>query len=513
MACGLFERVPDPVTADESDSAVDDSSAADADVVETAGDTAVEDSIVAIDSTTLDTAAIDSPIADSASDSMADSSDADVIDSFDSTIDTGVDTNLDTAACSKDEYRCDGNMLQQCNAGRSGWSDFQQCAVCDARRCLEAVDVSANNRSTCAVIDDGSVWCWGTNAGGQVGNGHVDDIASPVLKPSKVLGLTTPSTRVFTGNGFACALLADNTAACWGYNANGNLGDGTKTDHYTAAIVPSLTDVKEMAALDVTCALLKDGSVKCWGDNTNGLVGDGSTAERLVPTAVTGLGAGTTFAIAGRNGAYVEGHLCAMLSAGSVSCWGLNDYQQVTHDLVSPHLTPVTVAASGGTPVLPYPSAISLGADFSCGVMSDGTVQCWGNGRRGAFGAATAESGPLKLTVPSGPIAAFAGQLACGYAHVCAVMKDGTLSCWGKNSYGQLGDGTTVSRPTSASVSLTPPGGAPGLTKVMQVAAGDNHTCAIIRPGGGVWCWGWNHFGQLGDGTEIDRPSPTAVRF
>lgn len=290
------------------------------------------------------------------------------------------------------------------------------------------------------------------------------------------------------GNQHTCAITSGQGVACWGSNVDGQLGDNRATPvHFTPFVVPGLTGVRALTAgRDHTCALLSGGSVKCWGINSNGELGDGSKAQRVGPVAVLGL----TDAVEVRS---FWGHTCARRSGGGIRCWGANSGafgDGTTSD------SPTPVDTSGIT----ASTSIAVGWGHTCAVVAGGTVKCWGHynnwGQIGDGTTAIERLLPVDVVQLSGVAAVTNGSY-----HSCARLSDGTLSCWGNNQGGGLGLGTTDSnRHTATAV--------PGLTGVAQVSAGSAHTCA--RTGAGaVYCWG---SGPIGDGVNTSKPSPTAVK-
>ncbi len=295
--------------------------------------------------------------------------------------------------------------------------------------------------------------------------------------------------------------------------------------------------IKQMALGGPSCALLSNGAVKCWGRNTYGELGDGTTINRLTPGLVIGLAGPAVALTAGQDGA------CALLSDGGVQCWGLH----VGDGTGMSRSTPVSVINLGGAAV-----ALGGGIFHTCAVLSDGTVKCWGDNRNGQLGDGTTINrlSPVSVVGLGGPVKDIAG----GSYSTCALLSGGALECWGANTYGELGDGTTTSRPAPAAVaglgatpaavsathfhacSLSSSGavqcwghnangqiGDGTLTRrlspvsvvnlagaALSVAAGGDHTCALLS-GGAVQCWGYNYHGQIGDGTNTTRTRPVSV--
>ena len=337
----------------------------------------------------------------------------------------------------------------------------------------------------CALLSNGSVKCWGKNDYGQLGDGTTTDRHTPV----SVSGLTN-AVAIATGNYHSCALLSDGTVKCWGDNEDGELGDGTTTSSNTSVSVSGITNAVGIAAGEYhSCALLSDGTMKCWGDNYQGQLGDGTTTKYSdTPVSVSGL----TNAVSIATG-YL--HSCALLSDGTVKCWGNNGNGELGDGTTTDRHTPVSV--SGLTNAV----AIATGEYHSCALLSNGSVKCWGKNDYGQLGDGTTTDRHTPVSV-SGLTNAVA--IATGCQHNCALLSDGTVKCWGRNNWGQLGDGTTTDRHTPVSVS--------GLTNAVAIATGCVHSCALLSDGT-VKCWGYNGYGQLGDGTTTDRHTPVSVLY
>jgi alpha-tubulin suppressor-like RCC1 family protein len=306
---------------------------------------------------------------------------------------------------------------------------------------------------------------------------------------------------VTAGLSHTCALTTNGSVLCWGDNAYGQLGNGART--YGAANpyprrVGALSEIQAIAAGDAhTCALTKSGGVKCWGSNAEGQLGDGTTATRLSPVYVNGLTKGVQ-AIAGG-----QSQTCALTTGGGVKCWG----NLVTTPLDVQGLTSNVIAIAGG-----YRHMCALvGASDTA---QEGGVQCWGANDTGQLGngKTTPSASPVQVSGLAGGVKA----LAAGGApldrfrhggHTCALLTDGSVKCWGWNAQGQLGDGTNLDRLTPVTVG--------GLANVQDIAAGDEHTCALtgdIAGGqGALRCWGANRYGQLGVGTTTSYSTPVQV--
>ena len=305
---------------------------------------------------------------------------------------------------------------------------------------ITPTNVGAGGEYTCVRLPDGTVQCTGRNQFGQHGNGTIDN--SSVLEPVSAI---TTATRVLAGDEYACALLADGTAKCWGLGESGQRGDGTfSTFALEPVAVGGLTGAVALATgYGHVCARLADGTMRCWGENRQGQLGNGTTASPGTPhpvtvSGITGLGAFTT-------GAY---HTCAVPADGKVRCWGRNDMGQLGDGTLTSSSTPVQVETGSGP--LTGVTALAGGGSHTCALLSNGTVRCWGENDQGQLGDGTTLSKRNGIAV-TGISTAIA--ISSGWEHSCAVLADGTVRCWGANAFGQLGDGTTTLRPTPVPVS------------------------------------------------------------
>ncbi|KOO53790.1 regulator of chromosome condensation rcc1, partial [Chrysochromulina tobinii] len=280
---------------------------------------------------------------------------------------------------------------------------------------------------------------------------------------------------------------------CWGYNNYGQLGDGTTTTITT----PTTIDVGGAVGLlalgySHTCAYVTNSALlKCWGDNGYGQLGDGTSTNRNTPTMIDVGGAVGLLAL----GYY---HTCAYVTNSALlKCWGFNGNGQLGDGTTSARTTPTTIDVGGAVGLL------ALGSSHTCAYVTNSTLlNCWGNNYYGQLGDGTSSVRYTPNTIDvGGPV----GLLALGYSHTCAYVTNGTLlKCWGYNNYGQLGDGTTTDRNTPTTINV---GGAVGL-----LTLGYSHTCAYVTDGALLKCWGYNNYGQLGDGTYTNRISPTSFR-
>ncbi len=369
--------------------------------------------------------------------------------------------------------------LDQADTNGNGRGDV--CENTNAR-------IAAGWYHSCALTNVGAVMCWGQNDYGQLGDNTATNKSAAVA----VSGLSSGVVAVTAGYQHSCALTSAGAVMCWGGNSYGQLGDNTTVNKLTPVAVSGLGSgvIAIAAGYQYTCALTNAGAVKCWGYNNVGQLGDNTVVNKLAPGAVNGLSSGVVAITAGYQ------HSCALTNAGTVMCWGANGYGQLGDNTTVNKLTPVAVSGlSSGV------AAVAAGYQHSCAVTNTGGVKCWGYNGYGQLGDNTTATKLTPVAV-SGLSSGVAG-ITTGYQHSCAVTNTGAMQCWGYNTYGQLGDNTTLNKLTPVAVS--------GLSSgVAASAAGIYHSCALTSAGG-VQCWGYNANGQLGDTTVVNRSVPVAV--
>lgn len=393
-----------------------------------------------------------------------------------------------------DDYSsCDG-VDQDCDPSTSELTHTEGCMALGycgpagtCGRGLPVVQLTAGSGFACARRAEGSVLCWGRNDSGQLGDGTTSDRIRPGLP-----ALEASVVAVDAGYGHACAVLSDGDVRCWGANGGGQLGDGSLTPRSTPVPVAlSEGAVQIGGGHNHTCARMSGGTVQCWGSNSNGELGDGTTLARLLPGAVRDLSDAVDLCV-GRN------HACVVRSDGAVRCWGDNISGQLGDGTRVDRSAPVPV--SGITSAV----AVTCGGGHTCARLDDGSVRCWGNNSSGQLGVGSPTTPSMALT-PIDPGIAGVASIDAGGTHTCAVYADGSARCWGSNGEGQIGDGTTTQRPSPTAVAI--PSG-----NVVEIAAGDRHTCARTDDGG-KYCWGDNEHGSVGSGSLTDPiPTPAALQ-
>lgn len=378
--------------------------------------------------------------------------------------------------------------------------------TCQAAACYDYLSSRGNH--TCAHRIDGTVWCWGDNSFGELGDGTSNRRTSPVQVLQHAGGQPLVGIEhVMDGAGFSCAhVLATNEVSCWGNNNQGQLGNADPNNAVSYSPVSVLDGPggaafqgikRHRAGGNHTCTVKADDSVWCWGAAGSGQLGHGDrgasgTGSYNYPVQVylKPNPNGIAFLDAAGVAAGAK-HSCGRTNDGGVWCWGDDSQAQlgVALDAGWDSLVPVRVGA------LPAVDMIEAGDNHTCahGVGDAGAIYCWGAGGHGQLGTAVDGGSFAPRQVPSLP--APTAQLALGGDHSCARLVDGTVWCWGENTEGELGNRSATDSAAPVQVLLFSDGGA--LTDATFVTTGVDHTCAVRRDGT-VWCWGANTSNQLG---------------
>jgi alpha-tubulin suppressor-like RCC1 family protein len=324
--------------------------------------------------------------------------------------------------------------------GDGSWTDRSTPVAVPALTQVKALALGFNH--SCALHWDGTVKCWGANGKGQLGLGTTDVTKLPTVVP----GLTGV-TQITAGGSHTCALLNTGVLQCWGYNGKGALGDGTNIDRLVPTPVPGLNVTQVSAGgsefgIDVTCAVLADQTARCWGANDKGQLGNGSTTDSANPMTVVGLSGVLEIAAGAQNA-------CARSADMKVKCWGDDQYGAVGNGTVDPaqfFTTPSPIVM----PLIAKIAAITVGSGqvgwgHGCALIAGGELKCWGWGIDGELGVSagpTFEQTPLTVFVMIGGAAVAAGgQHTCGLIGSATTGSGMTLKCWGRNAKGALGTG------------------------------------------------------------------------
>ena len=356
----------------------------------------------------------------------------------------------------------------------------------------------------CTLLNNGTVKCWGKNSFGQLGLGDITHRNAPPSNPIN-LGAGPTVKQIDTGYNHTCAIMDDDTLKCWGNNIYGQLGYGDTTQRTT----PSSSSINLGAGRTAkqisvgghhTCALLDNNTVKCWGRNNHRQLGDGNNTNLTAPpTNTLNLGAGRT-AIQISSG---SSHTCALLDDNTLKCWGRNLFGQLGYGDNTNRSTPPSNPINLGT----GRTAKQISAKFNhtCAILDNDTLKCWGYNGFGQLGLGDTAHRNLP---PNSSINLGAGrtakQVSVGEYNICALLDNDTVKCWGRNNHGQLGYGDTIQRNTPAS---TPINLGPGRT-AKQISTGSHYNACALLDNDTVTCWGRNNYGQLGYGDTTSRNAP-----
>jgi alpha-tubulin suppressor-like RCC1 family protein len=394
----------------------------------------------------------------------------------------------------------EGNICNWANCGYGSTAPNQYFGGCNGDTtagtlCCPAqpttfAAISGGSDHACAVMTDGTATCWGDNSRGDLGRG---DSVTQKLPPAPVVDANLAKLHgvkaITAGVSSSCAVLSAGTVDCWGANAA-----GSGIDSNVALPVAGVSGaVAVSSAGDQTCALLSSGGVTCW-------------TSTQAPTAVAGLTSATAITVGGT-------WACALMSNRHVQCWGTDEFGEFGEG-------PPGFRTQAPTDVPGVLDAVALSGTSGghvCAVRAGGGVYCWGRNTAGEIGDGSTPAyqivGPTtvvdSLGPPAHPLSGAVGIVAGLRGHTCAVLSNGTIECWGDNSYGQLGNygGALLYPQATAAVS--------GITKATSVGAGENFACAVLSDGS-AFCWGFDGDATLGDGSGSNLPAehtPVSVRF
>ena len=386
---------------------------------------------------------------------------------------------------------------------------------------LPEIALGLGKNHTCTLDGEGTLKCWGTDASGELGRPSIANRAcvsrsgvgakhSCIKTPTTVdLGDGNSATAIALGENYGCAILDDGPLKCWGSNLRGRLGLGDSLSRNSPTDV-NLGSGKR--AIDIStggqhmCAILDDGALKCWGENADGQLGNGGNTLQRNPVAVTLADNKDVVVVSAGNS-----HTCAVFNDGTLACWGANYEAQLGDGSTSVRNVPTQVTFADNKTAL----TVGAGKRHTCAILNDNSLVCWGRNEEGQLGVGSSSNQVCtssNIACIKTPAAVDLGtdrtakSIAMGEYHTCAILDDNSVKCWGQNAYGQVGDGSTTQRDTPVAVSL------PAGRTAVSIHAGWENTCAILDDNS-VFCWGENLYGQLNDGTTIDRYSPVRMRL
>ena len=381
--------------------------------------------------------------------------------------------------------------------------------------------ISIGSDHSLAVKSDGTVWAWGSNSSGQLGDNTITNSYIPVqVKDETGTGYLSNVVSVSSGGSSSFALKDDGTVWAWGDEGiSGLLGNGTSLDSYLPIQVHNtdgtgyLTGVTAIATgNNFTVALKDDGTVWAWGYNNYGDLGDNTTTRRTRPVQVhnsddTGYLSGVVAVAA--NSSY---HTLALRDDGTVWAWGNNSAYELGDNTNTERHIPVQVLDETGSSYLSGVSSITTGYQHSIIIKNDGTVWAWGANAQGQIGDNSTTLRKLPVQVKDSAGTGYLTDVATVYAgqyHSVALKGDGTTWTWGHNNYGQIGNNTTTT-PNRLPVQVNDSAGTAYLTGITAISAGSYSTMAL-KDDGTVWAWGANFSGILGDNTTTHRSLPVQV--
>ena len=349
------------------------------------------------------------------------------------------------------------------------------------------LSVSASD-NTCAVLDTGSVTCWGANISGQLGIGKLSASSGPTVIDG-LAEVTAVATAGAAYAGFSCALRRSGTVACWGSNQWTPGAQGPRPIATPGEILGVRGAIAISMGGTTACVLLADGTVKCWSNavGSSGFV-NGTAASSYEAFGITALRDVKQITV-GQSG----GHICALLNNQTVVCAGYNNFGQLGNADADGGITP-PLHVTNLTNVV----AISAGGGHTCAVRADGGVWCWGAADDGQTGIPYHSGVPAKVDGLMPALSVSAGEY-----HTCAVLIGAEVSCWGRRLYGRLGDGR-------ADLSFSHIPSAVEISDVVSIAAGRQHTCALLG-NGSARCWGDNSSGQTGSVQSVFMDSAQTV--
>lgn len=431
--------------------------------------------------------------------------------------------------------RCWGRGL----AGRLGYGNEQNVLAAGAAGPVnlgpgrDARAVAAGDFHTCAILDDGGVRCWGFGANGRLGYGSTANVTSPAVAPPVDIGPGRRATAITAGASHTCAILDDGTVRCWGNGVSGRLGYGSQAsigdDEVPAAagpvdIGPGRRAVAISAGDFHTCVIRDDGALVCWGFGSGGQlgygnsqdVGDDETPGARGPVDMNG------HAVQAVSGG--KGHTCVVRDDGTVRCWGFGADGRLGYGSQS---TILNAGQAGAVNLGPgrRAVAVSAGEAHSCAILDTGAVRCWGFGGNGRLGyGATDSIGDAAGETPASVAPVFMGAgrtaraISLGFSHTCALLDDATVSCWGYGGSGRLGYGDETSVGDSPGRSVASAGALP-LPQVAPLVA--DLSLTLSATGGEVTIGtaatlvvtvvnsGPDHV----DGVSVSLPTPAGLAF
>jgi alpha-tubulin suppressor-like RCC1 family protein/ribosomal protein L27 len=340
---------------------------------------------------------------------------------------------------------------------------------------------AAGRNQTLAIKSDGTLWGWGHNNSGQLGDGSTVDKSAPIK-----IGSEADWVQVSSGNWHTLAVKRDGSLWAWGYNGLGDLGDGSTTSSYAPERIGSSTNWQQVSAGGCSTALSSDGALWSWGNNDQGQLGDGSNIAKTSPARI---GSASDWKLVASGGS----HAMALKDDGSLWGWGNNAYGQLGDGTTANRPVPTRIGNSNDWQL------VAAGLYNSVALKTDQTLFAWGDNSYGQLGDGTALASlaPKQVGTVQGSV-----QAASGGSYTIALTADGYLRSWGSNASGQLGDGSSARKTQPTRI------GADANWK--QIAVSGMRVDGI-RSDGTLWAWGDNASGALGDATRNNKETPVQI--
>jgi alpha-tubulin suppressor-like RCC1 family protein len=353
---------------------------------------------------------------------------------------------------------------------------------------------------TCGILENGSAMCWGRDTYGQLGDGGE---ATTNTRPNTYVDAPNDVTvsQIFTGPYRTCAILSNDVTNCWGFNEDGQSGDESTNTYKSPTNEVNFPEGRVAKSMGMgnkhTCAILDNDQLACWGADQHGALGNGdsNSEDQYSPVIISTPADRTTVKIdAGVS------HTCILMDDGGIMCWGRDNVGQLGNGESSP-----TTFAPESDVILPegrVATDFSVGNEHSCAILDNDSVVCWGMNNYGQLGdnSTTNAKTPTFVHLPNGSKAT---RISSGSGHTCATIENGSLYCWGHNKNSRLGIGTSGgvrTIPTFVSANQS----------IVKISASAEHTC-VLSENGSISCWGRNNYGQLGLGHTGERNTPNQL--
>lgn len=368
------------------------------------------------------------------------------------------------------------------------------------------VAVAVGGSHACAIASNNDIYCWGRNNLGQLGDGTNNNSSTPVAVSRGAIPQGVTIQSISAGNDHTCVVGSNGRVYCWGGNGSNQIGDGTRADRLVPVVTHTITGVKQVSSgFSHSCAVTYSGLAYCWGDNFKGQLGDGtSRVDRSRPVAVLrgAMPASDQFEFI----VAVGSRSCAVSSSKKAYCWGDNYEGRLGTGTDGDRLTP-TAVSRGSIPV----GATIESLTSYCVLTSNEKTYCWGSNEYGQLGNGSnttyTYTSPTAVAGGSTPEGVIFESIYSGSSSSCAIASNREVYCWGVNSNGQLGDGTTSHRNVPI---LAQRGVIPADVNIESLSIGSGAVCAIASDKN-AYCWGYNVYGGLGNDTTTNSPLPVLL--